>query len=159
MNIAAAGKLALCICTGAVVGAGVNEARHNADKPKAVKTASKNPARKVVQFPCEPYIVQDQMMRDAQIPSDFEATDLPEYAELILPGGGGSGGGGGDDDGDGGGDGGGGAIASWRARRAASVSTLRIASSSASRSRVISASSSGGSVPRNCATRAVRARS
>ena len=95
MNIAAAGKLALCICTGAVVGAGVNEARHNADKPKAVKTASKNPARKVVQFPCEPYIVQDQMMRDAQIPSDFEATDLPEYAELILPGGGGSGGGGG----------------------------------------------------------------
>ena len=37
MNIAAAGKLALCICTGAVVGAGVNEARHNADKPKAVK--------------------------------------------------------------------------------------------------------------------------
>lgn len=108
MNIAAAGKLALCICTGAVVGAGVNEARHNADKPKAVKTASKNPARKVVQFPCEPYIVQDQMMRDAQIPSDFEATDLPEYAELILPGGGGSGGGGGDDDGDGGGDGGGG---------------------------------------------------
>lgn len=106
MNIAAAGKLALCICTGAVVGAGVNEARHNADKPKAVKTASKNPARKVVQFPCEPYIVQDQMMRDAQIPSDFEATDLPEYAELILPGGGGSGGSGGDDDGDGGGDGG-----------------------------------------------------
>jgi hypothetical protein len=101
MNIAAAGKLALCICTGAVVGAGVNEARHNADKPKAVKTASKNPARKVVQFPCEPYIVQDQMMRDAQIPSDFEATDLPEYAELILPGGGGGGGG---DDGDGGGD-------------------------------------------------------
>lgn len=100
MNIAAAGKLALCICTGAVVGAGVNEARHNADKPKAVKTASKNPARKVVQFPCEPYIVQDQMMRDAQIPSDFEATDLPEYAELILPGGGGGGGG---DDGDGGG--------------------------------------------------------
>jgi hypothetical protein len=103
MNIAAAGKLALCICTGAVVGAGVNEARHNADKPKAVKTASKNPARKVVQFPCEPYIVQDQMMRDAQIPSDFEATNLPEYAELILPGGGGGGGG---DDGDGGGDGG-----------------------------------------------------
>jgi len=93
MNIAAAGKLALCICTGAVVGAGVNEARHNADKPKAVKTASKNPARKVVQFPCEPYIVQDQMMRDAQIPSDFEATNLPEYAELILPGGSGSGGG------------------------------------------------------------------
>ncbi|WP_339705751.1 PEP-CTERM sorting domain-containing protein [uncultured Sphingosinicella sp.] len=93
MNIAAAGKLALCICTGAVVGAGVNEARHNADKPKAVKTASKNPARKVVQFPCEPYIVQDQMMRDAQIPSDFEATNLPEYAELILPGGSGGGGG------------------------------------------------------------------
>ncbi len=98
MNIAAAGKLALCICTGAVVGAGVNEARHNADKPKVVKTASKAPAgRKVVQFPCEPYIVQDQMMRDAQIPSDFEATNLPEYAELITPGGGGSGGGGGDD--------------------------------------------------------------
>lgn len=93
MNIAAAGKLALCICTGAVVGAGVNEARHNADKPKTVKTASKNPARKVVQFPCEPYIVQDQMMRDAQIPSDFEATNLPEYAELILPGGSGGGGG------------------------------------------------------------------
>ena len=40
-----------------------------------------------------------------QIPSDFEATNLPEYAELILPGGGGSGGGGDDggDDGDGGG--------------------------------------------------------
>ena len=76
-----------------MVGAGVNEARHNADKPKAVKTASKNPARKVVQFPCEPYIVQDQMMRDAQIPSDFEATNLPEYAELILPGGSGGGGG------------------------------------------------------------------
>jgi hypothetical protein len=105
MNIAAAGKLALCICTGAVVGAGVNEARHNADKPKAVKTASKNPARKVVQFPCEPYIVQDQMMRDAQIPSDFNATDLPEYAELILPGGGGSGDGGGENGG--GGNGGG----------------------------------------------------
>ncbi|MBB4633233.1 PEP-CTERM sorting domain-containing protein [Sphingosinicella soli] len=102
MNIAAAGKLALCICTGAVVGAGVNEARHNADKPKISKTASKSPARKVVQFPCEPYIVQDQMMRDAQIPSDFEATNLPEYAELVLPGGGGSGGGG--DDGDDGGD-------------------------------------------------------
>lgn len=107
MNIAAAGKLALCICTGAVVGAGVNEARHTADKPKAVKTASKSPARKVVQFPCEPYIVQDQMMRDAQIPSDFNATDLPEYAELVPPGGGGAGGGGGDGD-DGGDNGGGG---------------------------------------------------
>lgn len=107
MNIVAAGKLALCICTGAAVGAGVNEARHNAAKPKVVKTASKSPARKVVQFPCEPYIVQDQMMRDAQIPSDFEATDLPEYAELILPGGGGGGGndGGGGDDGGGGGGG------------------------------------------------------
>lgn len=102
MNAVAAGKLALCICTGAVLGAGVNEARHTADKPKAVKTASKSPARKVVQFPCEPYIVQDQMMRDASIPTDFDATNLPEYAELILPGGGSGGGDGGD--GDGGGD-------------------------------------------------------
>ena len=99
MNAVAAGKLALCICTGAVLGAGVNEARHTADKPKAVKTASKSPARKVVQFPCEPYIVQDQMMRDASIPTDFDATNLPEYAELILPGGGSGGGGGGDDGG------------------------------------------------------------
>ena len=49
---------------------------------------------------------------------------------------------------------------SVRARRADSPSTLRIASSSARRSRVISASVSGGSlIPRNCATSAVRARS
>ncbi len=86
MNVAAAGKLALCICTGAVVGAGVNEARHD-PKPKAkpaISKAVKSPAgRKVVQFPCEPYIVQDQMMRDAQIPVDFKASSLPEYAGLI----------------------------------------------------------------------------
>ncbi len=46
-----------------------------------------------------------------------------------------------------------------RAWRADSASTLRIASSSASRSRVISDSSSAGTTPRNCATSAVRARS
>lgn len=104
MNAAAAGKLALCICTGAVVGAGVNEARHDA-KPAITKTAAKAPhgaGRKVVQFPCEPYIVQDQMMRDASIPTDFDASDLPQFAALALPGpglkkvtdGGGDGGGG-----------------------------------------------------------------
>jgi hypothetical protein len=48
---------------------------------------------------------------------------------------------------------------SKRDRRTVSASTLRIASSSASRSRVISASSSGGSMPRSCVTSAVRARS
>jgi hypothetical protein len=48
---------------------------------------------------------------------------------------------------------------SMRALRAASASTLRIDSSSASRSRVISDSVSGGSSPRSCATSAVRARS
>lgn len=113
MNAAAAGKIALCICTGAVVGAGVNEARHNADKPKVVKTATKAP-RKVVQFPCEPYIVQDQMLRDAQLPSDFALDEMPQLAAAVGgggrttgPGGGGGsstvpGDGGGDDDGGGG---------------------------------------------------------
>jgi hypothetical protein len=83
MNAAAAGKLALCICTGAVLGAGVNEARHNADKPAITKAAAKRPARKVVQFPCEPYIVQDQMLRDAQIPTDFDLGDMPQLAAAI----------------------------------------------------------------------------
>ena len=46
--------------------------------------------------------------------------------------------------------------ASWRT---VSASTLRMASSSARRSRVISASDSGGSMLRNCATKAARARS
>jgi hypothetical protein len=46
-----------------------------------------------------------------------------------------------------------------RACRADSASTLRIASSSASRSRVISDSSSFGCTLRSCATRAWRARS
>jgi len=45
------------------------------------------------------------------------------------------------------------------ARRAASDSTLRMASSSERRSRVMSCSLSAGSTPRNCATKAVRARS
>jgi PEP-CTERM motif len=83
MNAAAAGKLALCICTGAVIGAGVNEARHDASKPKVVKTAAKGkPAvgRKVVQFPCEPYIVQDQMLRDAEIPTELDIGDMPQLA-------------------------------------------------------------------------------
>lgn len=84
MNVAAAGKLALCICTGALVGAGVNEARHDPKpKPGITKAAKRSTGRKVVQFPCEPYIVQDQMMRDSQIPVDFKATSLPEYAGLI----------------------------------------------------------------------------
>ena len=48
---------------------------------------------------------------------------------------------------------------SVRERRAASVSTLRIASSSAKRSRVMSDSLSAGVTPRNCATSAERARS
>lgn len=101
MNAAAAGKLALCICTGAVVGAGVNEARH--DKPKVTRAATKAPSgtgRKVVQFPCEPYIVQDQMMRDASIPSDFEIETMPQFASGTVPAtgvdnGGSNGGGGG----------------------------------------------------------------
>jgi hypothetical protein len=46
-----------------------------------------------------------------------------------------------------------------RARWAASDSTLRTASSSASRSRVISDSLKGGCTPRNCAISAARARS
>ena len=104
MNALAAGKFALCICTGALVGAGVNEARHN--KPAVSKSAAKSPngaGRKVIQFPCEPYIVQDQMLRDTEIPVDFNAVNLPEFAELALPGGGGGPNTGGD-----GGDGGGG---------------------------------------------------
>jgi uncharacterized membrane protein YgcG len=91
MNAAAAGKLALCICTGAVIGAGVNEARHN--KPGITKAAApKGAGRKVVQFPCEPYIVQDQMLRDTEIPVDFDAATI-QLASL-EPGGGGNGGGG-----------------------------------------------------------------
>jgi hypothetical protein len=106
MNAAAAGKLALCICTGAVIGAGVNEARHNADKPEIAKTATKRPARKVVQFPCEPYIVQDQMLRDAQIPTDFDLDDMPQLAAAIGGGDGGRVGVSGGDDADDGDDGG-----------------------------------------------------
>ena len=54
---------------------------------------------------------------------------------------------------------GGGAGRSARALRTLSASTLRMASSSARRSRVMSASESGGSIDRNCETRAARARS
>ena len=57
----------------------------------------------------------------------------------------------------------GGAARGWRNSvrelRAASASTLRIASSSDRRSRVMSDSDSGGSTARNCVTSAVRARS
>lgn len=55
--------------------------------------------------------------------------------------------------------GGGAAGRSMRALRTASASTLRIASSSARRSRVMSASASGGLIDRNCETKAARARS
>jgi hypothetical protein len=110
MNAAAAGKLALCICTGAALGAGVNEARHSPKpKPSLAKTAAKGPRRQAIQFPCEPYIVQDQLVRDAMLPVDVELDQMPKLASVLAgPGGIGGGSGSDGDDGSDGGDGGGG---------------------------------------------------